>query len=282
MKLLLLVALFAFAEATTSSKVFPSIPEGRVVNGENARSGQAPYIVTIASAASSSSYSHSCGGSILNKEWILTAAHCLSHGSGKHARWVFAGITNKSNRTSGQERFTDNVYVHENYPGGSVVAPYDIALMHLSKPLVFNENVQPIALPSRQEAYSGNGTIYGWGRTNSSLPTPEPMQRVDAEILEYNECVKRLPLYNSLDPLNVCSSSMNAQISACQGDSGGPFVKENAKGVSELVGVTSWVYVPCGDGNYPSVYTKVSAFLDWIEIIQATHYKNVDYCQKFA
>lgn len=282
MKVLLAVALFACVAAASSLKVFPKIFEGRVVNGENARPGQAPYIVSLASTSSATNYSHSCGGSILNKEWILTAAHCLSHGTGKHVRWVFAGITDKSNRTAGQERFTDYVYVHEKYPGGNVVAPYDIALMHLSEPLVFNELVQPIALPSRNEFYSGNGAIYGWGRTNSSLPTPEPMQRVDAEILEYDECLKRMPKNSSLNPLNICSSSMDSQISACQGDSGGPFVKENAQGVTEQVGVTSWVYVPCGEKNYPSAYTKVSAFIEWIEDVQANYYKSVAFCNKYA
>lgn len=283
MKVLLVVALFACVAVASSLKVFPSLLQGRVVNGENARPGQAPYIVTLASPDSSTNYSHSCGGSIINKEWILTAAHCVSHGSGKHERWVFAGVTDQSNITSGQERFTDYVYIHEKYPGGNVVAPYDIALMHLSEPLVFNEFVKPIALPSRDELYSGNGTIYGWGRTNSSiLPTPEPMQRVETEILEYDECVKRLPMNNPLHPVNVCSSSMDSQISACQGDSGGPFVKENAKGVTEQVGVTSWVYVPCGEKNYPSAYTRVSAFVDWIEEIQANHYRSINFCNKLA
>lgn len=282
MKFLQAVSLFALVALASSVKLFPGIPESRIVNGANARPGQAPYIVSIATYGVDY-FRHTCGGSILNKEWILTAAHCVSHGTGNFKRWIFAGITDKGNRTDGQERFTDFVYVHEKYPGGNVVAPNDIALMHLSEPLVFNELVQPIALPSREEHYSGMGVLYGWGRLNSSInDTPDPMQRVDTEIFEYEECKKRMPKNSSLDPLNVCSSSMDAQISACSGDSGGPFVVENAYGVAEQVGVTSWVYMPCGQDNIPSVYTRVSAFIEWIEEIQTKHYKNVAFCKQFA
>lgn len=44
----------------------------RIVGGEDAKDGQYPFIVSIRQYGS-----HSCGGSIINENWILTAAHCL-------------------------------------------------------------------------------------------------------------------------------------------------------------------------------------------------------------
>ena len=50
---------------------------------------------------------------------------------------------------------------------------------------------------------------------------------------------------------------------ACQGDSGGPLYRyENGKEI--LVGIVSWGN-GCGYTDSPGVYTKVTAFLDWIK-----------------
>uniref|UniRef100_T1H1C8 Peptidase S1 domain-containing protein n=1 Tax=Megaselia scalaris TaxID=36166 RepID=T1H1C8_MEGSC len=192
-------------------------------------------------------------------------------------RWIFAGITNNANRSDGQEVFTNYAYVHEKYTGG--VGPYDIAILHLETPLVFNDKVKPIALPYETEVVEGKGTLYGWGRTNSSLPVPEPLQRVDTTIMQFKECKAALPSSAPIHEVNVCSSSLNAEVSACNGDSGGPFVKEDKNGVTQQVGIVSWGYVPCGESNLPSVYTRVSAFTEWIVQSQADYYKNRNYCR---
>jgi secreted trypsin-like serine protease len=49
-----------------------------------------------------------------------------------------------------------------------------------------------------------------------------------------------------------------------QGDSGGPLVQELPDGSRELIGIVSWGVIPCGQSNAPSVYTRVSAYVDWI------------------
>lgn len=49
-----------------------------------------------------------------------------------------------------------------------------------------------------------------------------------------------------------------------QGDSGGPLASKNDEGVHELVGVASWGVIPCGRKGAPSVFVKVSDFIDWI------------------
>lgn len=280
MKAFVAVTLFALLAVASSSKLYPSFPiGGRIVNGEDATPGQAPYIVSIASTASETEYRHSCGGSIIAKQWVLTAAHCLS-GSGPVRRWISAGITNNADRSDGQEVFSNYAYVHEKYSGG--VGPYDIALLHLATPLVFNDKVKPIALPYDDEIVEGQGSLYGWGRTNSSEPAPEKLQRVDTKVVEFKECKAALPKDAPIHETNVCSSSLDSHVSACNGDSGGPFVREDKNGVTQQIGIVSWGYIPCGDVNIPSMYTRVSSYIYWIAEVQADYLRNRNLCKKFV
>ena len=46
----------------------------RIVGGRQAPDGQYPYQVSI---RYSDTDNHKCGGSIIDKKWILTVAHCL-------------------------------------------------------------------------------------------------------------------------------------------------------------------------------------------------------------
>uniref|UniRef100_T1GW39 Peptidase S1 domain-containing protein n=1 Tax=Megaselia scalaris TaxID=36166 RepID=T1GW39_MEGSC len=178
MKSIIAIILLACATLAFSSKIAPQ--KGRIVNGVNATVGQAPYIVSI-SDDDNSDYYHYCGGSIIDKEWILTAGHCLIR-SGKLRVFIYAGMTDASNKTGGQVRATDYAIIHPKYPNDGTAAPYDIALLHLEKPLEFNELVNPIALPYPGEFFSGKGKLYGWGRTDSNEPSPDVLQTVESDI----------------------------------------------------------------------------------------------------
>lgn len=62
------IKLFAVAVLLVGAYALP----GRIVGGGDAESGQFPYQISLRNRNS-----HTCGGSILNEKWILTAAHCV-------------------------------------------------------------------------------------------------------------------------------------------------------------------------------------------------------------
>lgn len=62
---------------------------------------------------------------------------------------------------------------------------------------------------------------------------------------------------------NVCTGPLYDAISSCSGDSGGPLAQEGANG-TEVIGIVSWGVSPCGYPGAPSVYVKVSSFIDFI------------------
>jgi len=90
--------------------------------------------------------------------------------------------------------------------------------------------------------------------------------------MEYSECEELLAT-PQLHPTNLCSDHKRMGIGACNGDSGGPLVIENNGESRQVIGIVSWGYIPCGSGEgKPSVYTRVSAYIDWIKQIQSSYY----------
>ncbi|XP_037817369.1 lectizyme-like [Lucilia sericata] len=268
--LVVLAVLVACAQAGTVSniaqKLIPSFSTGFVIKGHDAVPHSAPYIVSL---SRTTNHSHICGGTIIAKDWVLTAAHCISNPVGMG---VVAGLherLNIDNKT--QSREVDWGKVHEKYTGG--VGPYDIAILHLSEPLEYNQYVQPASLPAVEEIHSGETHLYGWGQPKAFVLTGSKiLQTVESEIVEFNACKAALPEDAPIHETNICSDSMQKGISACNGDSGGPLVIEREGAPSELIGIVSWGYIPCGLANLPSIYTRVSAYIEWVAKIQNAYY----------
>ncbi|XP_037960268.1 lectizyme-like [Teleopsis dalmanni] len=272
MKVLVFVALLvACANASVISEVVdkfvPSLATGYIIKGEDAEPHIAPYIVSLSSK--STKHSHICGGTIINKEWIITAAHCISKAEGMGA---VAGLHKQNDLgDTTQAREIDFGMKHPDYTGG--VGPYDIAILHVSEPFEFNEFVQHATLPNVDDIPEGETHLYGWGQPKAYVLTPaKTLQTVETSIIEWNECKEVLPENAPLHETNVCTSSKEMGISACNGDSGGPLVQETKGAPSEIIGIVSWGYIPCGVGNKPSIYTRVSAHVKWAYRIMDAFY----------
>lgn len=127
----------------------------RIVGGQTADEGQFPYQVSLRRYGS-----HSCGGSILNENWVLTAAHCLFQVSGTLT--VVAG-TNSLGK-GGDEYKTVKAIYNENYDPSGI--HNDVALVKVATPIKFSSKVQPIALNTEAIGAGEDLVLSGWGRTS--------------------------------------------------------------------------------------------------------------------
>ncbi|XP_055384116.1 chymotrypsin-1-like [Condylostylus longicornis] len=224
---------------------------GRVVGGTDAEEGEFPYIVSLRSSFGS----HSCGGSILNNQWILTAAHCV--GAGANGITIQYGVT-KIDSSGPNVSKVSKVITHEKYSPSDNYRN-DIALLKLTEPIQFNDKVQPVKLPTQNQEFP-HGTsslLVGWGLDKSGGSIQKILQKVDLIVFSDAECTSRHG--GRTDSSQICGGVPEGWKGQCNGDSGGPM---SVNGVQ--VGIVSWSVKPCTVPPYPGVYTKLSHFIDWV------------------
>ncbi|CAH1383051.1 unnamed protein product [Tenebrio molitor] len=266
MKTFLLVTLLVATASATLPKIGLFHPRERIINGQDAADGQFPYQISYQWGLLGF-YQHVCGGSIISPTWILTAGHCVTEVPAIGEYKIIAGITglNENNADKQEINVIDKI-VHPNFNGG--VGPNDVALLRLATPLEFNDRVQPISLPAADSEPSGDTVLSGWGSISTSeLPEmPNQLQTADLPLLSLDDCsaaIDALLEPGEENPLseesNVCTGPLSGGTGACSGDSGGPLAQDDT-----VIGIVSWGFTPCGSQGAPSVYTKVSNFIDFI------------------
>ncbi|KFM71509.1 Complement factor B, partial [Stegodyphus mimosarum] len=180
-----------------------------------------------------------CGGSIIHKHYILTAAHCLYYKNVEERKkesqvTVYLGITNVNNKTSAQVIDVKKFYIHEKYRNDKSFE-YDIALLKLKRPMEYNAFVRPICLPSAN--LPPNSPLYkpnelalaaGWGQegaaANGEKPTFKPREHLKEVILTLQSRENCLEFINKkkkgrFSERMLCAGGDGND--TCQGDSGG-------------------------------------------------------------
>lgn len=209
---------------------------------------------------------------------ILTAAHCFDSSSVSVNEYrVVAGLLNlKQIKTKNVQQLSiDRIFRHEYYSSTSLVN--DIAVIKLRTPVQWNSFVQPICLPksdgSQDPKLGQSVQIAGWGYTSSyTKQLANQLQQATIEILPMNDnnnnragCnvwIRRG--YQISDKQQICAMSRDTRTDSCQGDSGGPLIRDFASKWF-IFGIVSFGDSICGSSTAAGVYTRVSAYIDWIQ-----------------
>ncbi|XP_011501221.1 PREDICTED: trypsin-1-like [Ceratosolen solmsi marchali] len=266
------------------SMAFSNSLRHRIIGGEVAVHGDIPYIVSLQWHLPSNSLNvqsiHVCGGSIISKYWILTAGHCLELPSNINQIAILTIIAGKINleehEHSEQRIFAQSTFKHYGYEENVNTGTNDIALIKLSKSLKWTEWVAPIELPQSGSEPTGSGILSGWGATtliNDTYNTSVLLHSKSLPIIERSVCnaaVEAVALEDEIElkdtvfETDICTGPLTGGFSLCDGDSGGPLTSVDSRGKLVLIGVATWAMLPCGRRGAPSVYVRVSLFIDWI------------------
>ncbi|XP_031423917.1 elastase-1 [Clupea harengus] len=236
----------------------------RVVGGEVARPNSWPWQISL-QFKSGSSYRHTCGGSLIKRGWVMTAAHCVD----SQRTWRVVVGEHNLNSNEGREQYlsVSRVYVHPNWNSNSVANGYDIALLRLSSEANLNNYVQLANLPPSGQVLNHNHPCYisGWGRTSTGGNLSAQLKQAYLPVVDHRTCSSGSWWGGTVKNTMVCAGG--GKDSGCQGDSGGP-LNCQLNNRYYVHGVTSFVSGRgCNEVRKPTVFTRVSAYIGWMENI---------------
>jgi len=241
----------------------PNPAAGRIVGGQEVSPMHSrPYQVYVQTCFSSGC--GLCGGTLLNKRYVLTAMHCVQSGSSVGTVTVALGEHNVKQDIEthkAQAIKVERIIRRSDYNENTI--NNDIAILRLAQDVVFNDNVVPACLPTNpSNTYTNyDATVSGWGTTSESGSTSNVLKETTVKIVPQTDST--CTYYNSGNPLpNTKMCGYKSGTDSCQGDSGGPLVvKEDGR--FTVVGVVSYGH-GCARPNVAGVYARVTTYLDWI------------------
>lgn len=237
-------------------------PSGlRIIHGKEASPIQFPWQAGLLTLDAN----FFCGGSIIDKEWILTAGHCVD--PFEEFQVVVGSLDMPKGKESHRQVFTTSEkYQHPQY--NMVYLDNDVGLLKLPQKIKYSLVVKKIHLPTytmvKDNLVGKQALVSGWGKSHDDAQASPVLKYTSLKILPNSDCER---IYGNTIIMNkLCLGAENGE-SVCQGDSGGALVMRQEDDPSETVyqiGITSFVSNEGCTVNMPQGFTRVSSFLEYI------------------
>jgi len=249
--LLLLISI-----ACTKSENELIMKDGRIVGGYEVSIQKHQHQVALRyKSCAQCVYSHSCGGSLIAADIVISAAHCTFR------RYVsqFIVVAGSDNHNGGDGYINKvrKIIMHDSYNPATL--DHDVSILFLATEFpIGNGFINTIDMAYMYPKDNDKAIITGWGRTTQGgQPSPKLME-VEIPIVSQEKCRQaygQSRITNSM----ICAGLDEGGKDSCQGDSGGPLLVNG-----QLTGIVSWG-IGCAEPEYPGVYASVPFLRQWIE-----------------
>ncbi|KAJ8388555.1 hypothetical protein AAFF_G00132690 [Aldrovandia affinis] len=224
--------------------------ESSIIGGKKAKAHSRPYMVSLQLEGK-----HICGGFLIRKDFVLTAAHCYNPRP-------FTAILGAVNIMKNEKKYQQKIPVKKSYKhqiNAKSKLDFDIMLLKLQRNATLNKKVGVIKLaqPGDSVPVDTDCLMSGWGRKTPDGPAQDFLQDVKLRVQDSAECRKIWRKH--FIPNRMMCTRFDGKKGICEGDSGGPLIcKKKAHGIAAYTGT------PC-DKAVPNVYMNISYFTRWIK-----------------
>ncbi|XP_021054835.1 inactive serine protease 39 isoform X1 [Mus pahari] len=244
--------------------------QGKIYGGQIARAERWPWQASLIFRGR-----HICGAVLIDKNWVVSAAHCFQRSLKPSDYRILLGYNKLSNPSNYSRQMTVNqVILHEDYSKLNRLEK-NIVLIQLHHPVIYSSHIFPACVPDSTTKVSPYSLcwISGWGMLSGDKFLQEPFPLLDAEVslIDEQDCKTFFQTpevstteYEVIKDDVICAGDLTNQKSFCRGDSGGPLVCL-LNGIWYLVGLANWNGACLEPIHSPNIFTKVSYFSDWIK-----------------
>lgn len=243
----------------------------RIVGGVKANVSNFPFhvLITIYHPYEGRTRVQLCGGSIISRKLILTAAHCMVLASSK----VTVHVSKNKIRSDGLVYEVEKLIVHPKYD--KVTNCNDIGIMKLRRSLQYSRNVRNVFLPRKDGNYDDVKLVrvMGFGATSFSRTTASPnpfLLTTTLTLFSDNYCEAKWGKEIYKRKKMLCAGAKGGGKDTCTGDSGSPMVALRRNNYYIVLGITSFGH-ECGKSIAPGIYVRVQFYLKWILKMMKEH-----------